>query len=373
MRFCKNKSFKTIILTKKTIIIFLCLFFLICIFSFLFKNVSYKKNYVSTEDFHKMIISSKLNSDNNHKSSIKKIITAILGFDIKNPQTILYNYSPQFMQIKNTVNQNDAIYPQAPQKPTTLSEKGNVLVEEISASKGLDIQNGTNIEVDVNALLKKPISYSLDKNDCHILIVHTHTTESYSGIDSSKYQATNTDRNTDEEKNMIAVGEVICDILSKNKITAIHDKTFHDYPAYSGSYDRSKKTVLNNLNKDPKIKIVIDVHRDAIIRKDGTKVKVASDINGKKAAQCMFVIGTNSELSHDNWQENLLLATKIQKRANDMYEGLMRPINLRCERFNQQLSKGSVILEVGTCANTLEEARYSAELFANVLVSLFEK
>ena len=120
-------------------------------------------------------------------------------------------------------------------------------------------------------------------------------------------------------------------------------------------------------------KIVLDVHRDGIVRADGTKVKVSSEVEGNKTAQCMFVVGTNSELTHDSWQENMKLAVKIQNKANEMYPGFMRPINLRSERFNQQLSKGSIIIEVGSNGNTLNEAIYSAKLMGNVIAKLFEK
>ena len=48
----------------------------------------------------------------------------------------------------------------------------------------------------------------------------------------------------------------------------------------------------------------------------------------------------------------------------------MRPINLREQRFNQQLSKGSIIIEVGTNGNTLDEAKKGAELIANVIVKV---
>ena len=172
---------------------------------------------------------------------------------------------------------------------------------------------------------------------------------------------------------MIAVGKALSEVLNSRGIKTIHDTTVHDYPAYNGSYERCKATVLANLAKYPSIKIVLDVHRDGIVREDGTKVKVACEVDGNKTAQCMFVVGTNSELTHNNWQENLKLAAKIQNKANQMYSGFMRPINLRSERFNQQLSNGSIIIEVGSNGNTLNEAVYSAKLMGNVIAGLFEK
>ena len=81
----------------------------------------------------------------------------------------------------------------------------------------------------------------------------------------------------------------------------------------------------------------------------------------------MFVVGTDEQLLHENWQENLKLALKLQHKANELYPTLMRPINLREQRFNQQLSSGSIIIEVGSNGNTLEEAKRGAELIADVI------
>ena len=163
------------------------------------------------------------------------------------------------------------------------------------------------------------------------------------------------------------VGNALCEVLEANGIKVIHDTTVHDYPAYNGSYDRCKATTLKNLEKYPSIKMVLDIHRDAIVRADGTKVKVACEINGEKCAQCMFVVGSNANLAHDNWQENLKLACKLQKKANEIYPDLMRAINLREERFNQQLSKGSLIIEVGSNGNTLAEAINGAKYMGEVI------
>lgn len=46
--------------------------------------------------------------------------------------------------------------------------------------------------------------------------------------------------------------------------TVVHDKTYHDYPSYNGSYDRSLKTLMNILNENKDGEIAIDLHRDAI-------------------------------------------------------------------------------------------------------------
>jgi stage II sporulation protein P len=322
------------------------------------------------------MISSELNNDTPSKYDLKKIICDIIGFDVTNPQTILYDYSPQFSQIRNTADQNGTIYPEQAKKEQpqeTKKEEKQFPIEEVSISKGLSVANSSGQSVDVNKLISEPLSYSINSDEPQILIVHTHTTESYTDSGKTKYTASDSDRSTDSSKNMIAVGNALAEVLNSRGIKTIHDTTVHDFPAYNGSYERCKATVLKNLEKYPSIKIVLDVHRDGIVREDGTKVKVSSEVEGNKTAQCMFVVGTNSELTHNNWQENLKLAAKIQNKANEMYPDFMRPINLRSERFNQQLSKGSIIIEVGSNGNTLNEAVYSAKLMGNVIASLFGK
>jgi len=225
--------------------------------------------------------------------------------------------------------------------------------------------------VDKTSLLLSPLNMRADTAP-QVLIVHTHTTESYTPSPSYNYTPTETDRTLDSRFNMVAVGEVIYEKLTQKGINVIHDKTVHDYPSYNASYQSAEATIRKNLNANSGIKVVLDVHRDGITREDGTKVKVAGEINGEKVAQCMFVIGSNALLTHDNWQENLKLACKIQKKANEMYPGLMRPIILREERFNQQISKGCVIIEVGSNGNTLEEAVLGGKYIAEVIVKVLK-
>ena len=234
--------------------------------------------------------------------------------------------------------------------------------------KGLEISNATDITINPNDFLGKNLGFSLDKQGPQILIVHTHTTESYS---EETYIKNSSDRNLDEAKNIVAVGNVMAEIFEKNGIEVYHDKTVHDYPSYNGAYQRAATTIRNDLEAYNGIKVVLDVHRDGITKDDGTKVKLLTDINGKKTAQVMLVVGTNTNLPHDNWQENFKFAVKIQAKAIEMYPTLMRQINVRKERFNEQMTSGSLIIEVGTNGNTLDEAleggRDIAEVISNVL------
>ncbi|MBQ3021708.1 MAG: stage II sporulation protein P [Clostridia bacterium] len=201
--------------------------------------------------------------------------------------------------------------------------------------------------------------------DFSVLIVHTHTTESYTSSPKFSYIPSDTDRTTDKNFNMVRVGEEIKNVLESNGIKVYHDTSINDYPSYSGSYNKSAKAIEKNIKKDPSVKIVLDVHRDAIEGKNGEKIKHLTKIDGSDAAKIMLVVGSNqSGLTHDNWEENMRFAVQLQKHTMSLYPDLCRPINFRSQRFNQQLAPGGIIVEVGTNGNTLDEAILGARCFA---------
>ena len=233
--------------------------------------------------------------------------------------------------------------------------------EPLTINKGLEIRNATAYPININDYIKKDISF---KGKANILIMHTHTTESFAKM---QYTKDAPDRNLDENCNMTAVGKAMNEVFQKNGINCVHDTTVHDYPSYNKAYQMACSTIEKNLKQDNSINIVLDVHRDGITRDDGTKVKLITDITGVPTAQIMLVVGTNTNLTHDNWKDNLAFAAQIQSKAIDMFPGLMRPIDIRKERFNQQLTKGSVIIEVGANGNTLEEAIAGGMAIAEVI------
>lgn len=198
-----------------------------------------------------------------------------------------------------------------------------------------------------------------------ILIVHTHGSEAYSQTDGLTYQESDSYRTTDCSRNMVRVGEEMAQIFRENGFEVIHDTNLYDYPAYNGAYDRSGAAVKDWLAKYPTIKIILDVHRDALVGTDGSIYKLVSEENGEKVAQVMLVVGTDgSGASHPYWIDNLALAIRYQQELISDYVTLARPIVLRNSRYNQNLSTGSLLVEVGGHGNTLTEALAGARLFA---------
>lgn len=242
----------------------------------------------------------------------------------------------------------------------------------VSWGAGL-IRNSTETANDeVSKILEDGMNVKLEETDePQVLIVHTHATESYEPLDSETFDTRETWRNTDNQYNMTAVGDAMEKVLKDAGIGVVHDKTQHDYPSYNGAYDRSAATIQKYLKKYPTIKIVLDVHRDAILRADDLTVKPVVEINGKKAAQLMIITGCeDGSMNVPKWRENLRFAASLQDAIEQKYPYLTRPIFFCYRKYNMDLTTGSLLLEIGSNANTLEESIYSAQLIGDALADL---
>lgn len=257
--------------------------------------------------------------------------------------------------------------------------KGKVISQYISpynapqSYNNTYMKNSTPLDVDIKTLLNASLQYKIEKNDSpQVLIMHTHTTECFMSEDAEYYTEDFNSRTTDNSKNMAKIGDIVAEKLNAAGIKTVHDTTQHDYPEYTGSYSRAAKTINSYLKKYPSIKVVLDLHRDAVTSGESDKVKLVTEINGKKAAQVMLVMGSQSGsiTNHPNWQENLKLALKLQQTMEVKYPTLARPLSLMSKGYNQSLCTGSLLIEFGTDVNTLDEACYSAELVADSLVTL---
>lgn len=238
----------------------------------------------------------------------------------------------------------------------------------------VNIDNKTGEAIDIGRLLSSKIGYKIEKNgQPQVLIYHTHTTEGFLLHNGRQYTDADKPRTNNTSENIVAVGEIIADCIAKAGYRVVHDKTLHDYPAYSGSYTRSAQTVKKYLNKYPSIKVIIDLHRDAVASGKSDKIAPIAEINGKKAAQVMLVMGsgTGTVKGHEKWQENLKLAVRLQQRLQRQYPLLARSMLLKSNRYNQDLSTGALLIEIGTDANTLEQAKYSGEMVGTAICEVF--
>ena len=204
----------------------------------------------------------------------------------------------------------------------------------------------------------------LQEDGPQVLIIHTHGTEAYSMPAGEEYVPSDNHRTLESEKNMLRIGDEMADILTDKGIGVVHDRNLYDYPNYSGAYNRSLASIENYLAQYPSISFVLDVHRDAVEDANGNEYKLlcAEEPN---AAQLEFVIGSDGGgLSHGRWRENVKLACAVQENLLAQYPTLMRPIVVRNSRYNQHMTTGSLLIEVGTAGNSLEEAIVAARIFA---------
>lgn len=244
--------------------------------------------------------------------------------------------------------------------PQTLKHQEGYL-----AAQDLSVNNTTSLEVDVAALAAAPVAFTLERDAPQILIMHTHGTEAYTMDGADIYTPSDPSRTTDCDYNMVRVGEEIADVLTGMGFSVLHDTSLYDYPAYSGAYDRSSQGVEQYLKQYPSIQVVLDVHRDALVGADGEVYKTLATVDGTDMAQVLLIVGSDdSGAAHPNWRQNLTLALKVQQRMVDRAATLARPVAVRKSRFNQQLAPGSLLVEVGSHGNTLQEALAAARLFA---------
>ncbi len=236
----------------------------------------------------------------------------------------------------------------------------NVPTRFTNSYHGVEVRNETSYQL-TEEMLTPDITVSRE----NIMIFHTHTCESYTPSEAYPYTQTGTYRTTDLNFSVARVGTELERQLKSYQYNVIHDVTYHDYPAYNGSYGRSLTTVKNLLQLYPNTDVVIDLHRDAI---GDYSYAPTVQIGEEYAAQLMFVIGTDGGgLEHPNWQQNLKFAIKIQEKANELYPGLFKPIILRNSRYNQHLAKAATIIEVGATGNTLDQCLVSMKYLAKVI------
>lgn len=257
--------------------------------------------------------------------------------------------------------------------------------ERYSGEKYIGLEGGGQVrnETDISnaALLEESKNlpdFQIELNDKpQVLIMHTHTTESFEPFERENFDSSFNYRTTESSKNVVMIGNEITKQIENAGISVIHDTTIHDYPSYNGSYERSAETVKKILRDNPSIKVVLDIHRDAI----GTNESIMQptvEINGKDAAPIMIISGCDDgTMDMPDYMKNFRFASLLQQQISSDYQGLARPILFDYRKYNQDLTTGSLLIEVGTHGNTLEQVKYTGELLgksiARSLISISEE
>lgn len=238
------------------------------------------------------------------------------------------------------------------------------------------VKNATDLSIDLKQCLNAELPFKYENTSRpQVLIVHTHATESYMDSDLGYYYESFYPRSTDDSRNVVRVGDQICDSLKKDGIESVHCTVHHDDPSYLGAYDNCADSINEYLARYPSIKIILDIHRDSITTDDNEKIKPTFTYNGKKAAQIMIMCGNDNYGYYDfpDWQDNLNLAVKLQKAAETNYPGMTRPLHFGNFMYNMNLAPGSLLIEIGTDANTLEESVRSGEYLGHVISGVLKE
>ncbi len=233
-----------------------------------------------------------------------------------------------------------------------------------SGEEAVDLYYAVRKQPDIAALLAKPLEWNLFGEDPTVLILHTHATESYTRQDED-YRETSSWRTLDENYNMLSIGSLVGEILEEAGIGVVHFRELNDYPSYNGSYLRARQSLRELLTENTGIFLVLDLHRDAA-GTENRQMRTHAVVNGEDSAQLMIVIGTN----HEAYEENLSLGLKLHVQLENQAPGIMRPLQLRSQRFNQDLNPGTLLIEVGAAGNSHPEARTAAAQLAKAIVAL---
>ncbi|MBC7764893.1 MAG: stage II sporulation protein P [Hyphomonadaceae bacterium] len=312
------------------------------------------------------------------------VLENLLGFRIDQPRTILAaqmsilkQYEPHAIQTLKKVEEEQptqAVPNAKPTvKPTDKPQEETTPSVEVQPSQGVKISNTTQKQVDIDALLSEKLSFAKRKKGPTVMIVHTHTTEAFTPSQKFMYQPSDTDRSNDNAFNIVRVGDELEKELKARGIGVVHDKTTHDTD-FRYSYRNSLETVEETIKKNPSIQVVLDIHRDAIYFDNGKKLTATTQVGNTRVAQAMLVIGTDQGgLQHPNWRENLKFGVKLHKKMIDKVPGLMRPLMIAPYRYNQHITKGAIIMEIGSNGNTLDEVLKTCPYLADGISAVIKE
>lgn len=220
-------------------------------------------------------------------------------------------------------------------------------------------------------------SQKAEEARARVLIYHTHTWEAYEMEEGEAYQPTETWRTKDERYNMVRVGEALAAELEKLGFDVVHDKTAFEPPNLSQAYTRSLAMLQERLAAGEVYDYVLDIHRDAYSGLWNGANCVERD-DGQRLAYVMLLVGKGTGATgsgfdeRPDWPQNLALAERITEELGTLVPGISREVKIKTGRFNQHVSTGALLIEVGNNKNTLSEALASCPVIAEAIARAHE-
>lgn len=230
----------------------------------------------------------------------------------------------------------------------------NYLKPETILSNYFTLNKNESITVD-NNITKEPLVY----------IYCTHETESYQDDYLEVYNIRPTIKNMAyilaDYLNDLGINSIV----EEASITAILKE--HNW-SYKYSYEASKLAIKDTIATTSSLKLIIDLHRDS-----SNLTKTLLETEDKKYAKILFVIGGE----HENYLENYAVSENLKTLLEKEVPGITRGITVKSGNgvngiYNQDLSKKSILIELGGQYNEIEELNNSLEILSKVILRYLE-
>ena len=229
-------------------------------------------------------------------------------------------------------------------------------ISDPSGSLG-HVINFSDKEIDIDGLLDGGFMHTETRGDPAplVMVIHTHTSEEYMKQEGNGFRGLDS---------VVSVGESINRTLNAAGLSAVHCTVIHDADDVN-AYVSARETIKTMLQIYPSIKYIIDVHR-MDREENGKAVKTLSGVDTAQMRITVSADGTTGR----NWQDGLALAVALRQKLNADGKALCAPTVLSASRYNSDLCRYYLMLDVGARGNTTEEAMAAGEYFAGALLSV---
>ena len=216
-------------------------------------------------------------------------------------------------------------------------------------------------QLEVHKLSKDMTLQQTDASKPQILIYHTHSQEGFA--DSTP---------GDDNTTIMGAGERLAEILrTRYGFQVIHHLGKYDVESRDNAYSNSAPDLERILAENPDIEVIIDLHRDEV----AADRKLVTEIDGRPTARFMFFNGLSRTtktgeieyLQNPNLDENLAFSFQMQVISNEYYPGITRKIYLKGYRYNMHYRGKSLLIELGTQTNMVEEIMNACDPLAHIL------
>lgn len=259
------------------------------------------------------------------------------------------------------------------------------------------IESTAAVQLDVDLTLPKPTTYKTQETEpeevptqedieveivsrekahdkpLRVLIYHTHTYEAFEPDFANQYKPTERWRTADPAFNIVRVGAELARILREEYgMEVVHDDTAFEPPNLDSAYQRSLEAIENYTARGETFDLYLDLHRDAYV--EGRYASNTLQVNGESVARMMFLVGKGTGALNGqafsqkpNWEENFLRADIMTEAINASCENLCRPVSTKSSRYNQHVSTGALLVEIGNNMNSLEEVLRAVPYLARAI------